>query len=50
MGDHPVVWTNPEKPTRNVYFQFGHSKSLFDNSSFVKLLENSIHWALKDDE
>lgn len=50
MGDHPVVWINPEKPARNVYFQFGHSKSLFDNSSFVKLLENSIHWTLKDGE
>lgn len=50
MGDHPVVWTNPEKPSRNVYFQFGHSKLLFDNSSFVKLLENSIHWTLKDGE
>lgn len=50
MGDHPVVWVNPEKPSRNVYFQFGHSKSLFDNPAFVTLLENSLRWTLKDTE
>ena len=50
MGDHPVVWTNPGKAARNVYFQFGHSKSLFDNPVFVTLLENSIRWTLRDEE
>ena len=50
MGDHPVIWVNPEKPSRNVYFQFGHSKSLFDNPAFVTLLENSLRWTLKDTE
>lgn len=50
MGDHPVIWTNPSKSARNVYFQFGHSKSLFQNSAFIKLLENSIRWTLKDEE
>ena len=48
MGDHPVIWTNPEKKARNVYFQFGHSKSLFQNPTFIKLLENSIRWTLGD--
>ena len=47
MGDHPVIWTNPEKKARNVYFQFGHSKSLFQNPAFIKLLENSLRWTLK---
>ena len=48
MGDHPVIWTNPSKVARNVYFQFGHSKLLFDNPTFVKLLENAITWTLEE--
>ena len=48
MGDHPVIWTNPAKKARNVYFQFGHSKSLFLNPAFIKLFENALHWTLKD--
>lgn len=46
MGDHPVIWTNPGKKARNVYFQFGHSKSLFQNPSFIRLFENAIRWTL----
>ena len=48
MGDHPVIWTNPSKGARNVYFQFGHSKLLFDNPVFVRLLENAIKWTLEE--
>ena len=48
MGDHPVIWTNPSKGARNVYFQFGHSKLLFDNPVFVKLLENALKWTLEE--
>lgn len=47
MGDHPVIWTNTTKGAKNVYFQFGHSKLLFDNPVFVKLLENSLNWTLE---
>lgn len=50
MGDHPVIWTNPTKKARNVYFQFGHSKQLFQNQAFIKLFENAIHWTLKDED
>ena len=50
MGDHPVIWTNPAKKARNVYFQFGHSKSLFENPAFLKLFENALHWTLKDED
>lgn len=46
MGDHPVVWTNPRKPARNVYFQIGHSASLFDNPDFVRMFTNAILWTL----
>lgn len=48
MGDHPVIWTNTGKKARNVYFQFGHSKSLFQNQAFIKLFENAIRWTLGD--
>ena len=47
MGDHPVIWTNPSKGARNVYFQFGHSKKLFDCPEFIKLLENALKWTLE---
>ena len=49
MGDHPVVWTNPEKRARNVYFQFGHSASLLDNPDFLKMFENALRWGLHDE-
>ncbi len=49
MSDHPVIWTNTDKKARNVYFQFGHSKSLFNNPSFIKLFENAIRWTLGDE-
>ena len=49
MGDHPVVWTNPSKGARNVYFQFGHSKLLFENPVFVRLLENALKWTLMEE-
>ncbi len=46
MGDHPVVWTNERKKAKNVYFQFGHSASLFASPAFVKMFENAIRWQL----
>ncbi len=49
MGDHPVVWTNPSKGARNVYFQFGHSKLLFDNPVFIRLFENALKWTLMEE-
>ena len=48
MGDHPVIWTNPAKGAKNVYFQFGHSKLLFDNPTFIRLLENALNWTLEE--
>ena len=49
MGDHPVVWVNPHKKARNVYFQFGHSESLFRNPAFIRLFENALRWTLNDE-
>lgn len=45
MGDHPVVWTNQNVPSRNVYIFMGHGPELFDNPAYVTLLGNSILWA-----
>jgi chitinase len=47
MGDHPVIWSNESKKARNVYFQIGHSKELFDTPAFTKMFTNAIRWILK---
>jgi len=49
MGDHPVIWTNPAKKARNIYFQFGHDKTLFDTPAFVQMFTNAINWALRNE-
>jgi type 1 glutamine amidotransferase len=46
MGDHPVVWTNPKKKAKNIYFLFGHHGGLFEVKEFKQLLGNSITWAV----
>jgi len=45
MGDHPVVWVNPHKKARNVYFLIGHSKKLYDVEDFTTMFRNAIQWA-----
>ena len=47
MGDHPVVWVNESKKARNVYFQIGHSKKLYETEDFTKMFRNAIQWTLK---
>ncbi len=44
MGDHPVIWTNESKKARNIYFQIGHSKRLFETESFKVMFDNAIQW------
>lgn len=46
MGDHPVVWVNKHKKARNVYFQIGHSKRLYDTKEFTTMFRNAINWTL----
>lgn len=46
MGDHPVIWTNPQVKARNVYFQIGHSPKLYRNRYFTRMFHNAIHWCL----
>ncbi|GHV55973.1 hypothetical protein FACS1894182_01570 [Bacteroidia bacterium] len=49
MGDHPVVWVNPYKAARNVYFLMGHSQKLFDSKDFKTMFSNAIQWASSGD-
>lgn len=44
MGDHPVVWTNPNVPARNIYIFMGHSPDLFDNVAYTTLIRNALFW------
>lgn len=48
MGDHPVIWTNPKKKSRNIYFLFGHHGGLFDVKEFRQLLANTMKWAVSE--
>lgn len=45
MGDHPVIWTNPNYAGKNVYIFVGHHPNLFQNTAYVTLLRNAIWWA-----
>ena len=46
MGDHPVVWVNENVKSKNVYFQFGHSKILYEDENFLKMFRNALEWTL----
>ncbi|WP_200976453.1 ThuA domain-containing protein [Echinicola sp. 20G] len=48
MGDHPVIWENPHKKAKNIYFLIGHDKSLFSNEAFKKMFANAILWAIEN--
>lgn len=48
MGDHPVIWTNPKKKAKNIYFLFGHHGGLFESKEFKQLFANTIQWAIKE--
>jgi type 1 glutamine amidotransferase len=49
MGDHPVIWVNPYKKARNVYFLIGHSSKLFDSKEFITMFSNAVMWAAKNE-
>lgn len=48
MGDHPVIWINPYKKAKNVYFLIGHSDKLYSSEYFVTMFANAILWAGKN--
>lgn len=45
MADHPVIWENPSKKARNVYFLMGHDAKLMETEVFKLMLTNAILWA-----
>jgi type 1 glutamine amidotransferase len=45
MGDHPVIWTNPNFAARNVYIFMGHSPVLFRSEVYKTIFTNAIFWA-----
>ncbi|RPD40017.1 ThuA domain-containing protein [Chitinophaga barathri] len=47
MGDHPVIWSNPRMPGKNVYIFMGHSPDLFGNSDYTTLFRNAVSWAAR---
>lgn len=47
MGDHPVVWINPNKKAKNVYFLIGHSSKLYETEDFTKMFHNAIVWGME---
>lgn len=49
MGDHPVIWTNESKKSRNVYFLIGHSPKLYDTIEFTTMFRNAIFWVSQRD-
>lgn len=50
MGDHPVIWTNENMATRNIYIFMGHSPDLFNNPVYTTLFKNAIFWAAEGSE
>ncbi|MET0634390.1 MAG: ThuA domain-containing protein [Chitinophagaceae bacterium] len=50
MGDHPVIWSNPDYPARNVYIFMGHSPALFNDPHYVTLFRNAIFWAAQNNK
>jgi hypothetical protein len=50
MGDHPVIWTNPNYAARNVYIFMGHSPDLFNNPVYTMIFRNAIIWAINNKE
>lgn len=45
MGDHPVVWINPHKKAKNIYFLIGHSSKLYETKDFTTMFSNAIRWS-----
>ncbi len=48
MGSlHPVAWHRSVVKGKTFYTSMGHSKEVWQNSSFVRLLENALLWSMK---
>jgi uncharacterized protein len=44
---HPVAWYRSVGKGKTFYTSMGHSKEVWQDSAFVQLVENALHWAVK---
>jgi type 1 glutamine amidotransferase len=48
MGDyHPVAWYRSVGKGKTFYTSMGHSKGVWQEAPFVRLVENAIQWSMK---
>jgi type 1 glutamine amidotransferase len=51
MGSyHPVAWYREVGKGRTIYTSMGHSKEVWQDTHYVRLLENALHWSLSGNE
>jgi len=49
MGDHPIIWTNPEYD-RALYIGIGHDSTTCANADFAILMRDAIKWTASEIE
>ena len=47
MGDHPVIWYNPNTRGRVVYSALGHDPEAYDDANYRRIITNAIRWAAR---
>ena len=47
MGDHPVIWSNPNTRGRVVYSALGHDPAAYDDPNYRRIITNAIRWAAR---
>jgi type 1 glutamine amidotransferase len=49
-GDHPFTWYHHYDGGRSFFTSLGHTKEIYSDTKFQKLLENGIKWAAENTE
>ncbi len=49
-GDHPFVWYHEYDGGRSFFTSLGHTKEIYGNPDFEKLIEGAVLWAAKESE
>lgn len=47
MGNHPVIWTNPNARGRIVYSALGHTPEAYADPNYRRILANAVRWAAR---
>ena len=48
-GDHPFTWCHQYDGGRSFFTSLGHTKAIYKNANFQKMIEGGIVWASGDD-